>query len=92
MKRFLIQNFDKLYFCPHTHESYISKDLNFFLQSGKYLCCSEYKYTTRKKEIVFSCSICVKEFYKIFSVKGTFKYFFSKIIKCFNVYYLCYDF
>ena len=58
----------------------MAKDTNYFLQSEKYF--------SGKKELVFSCTLCVRQFQKIFGIKSTFKYFFSNIRKCVIAYYL----
>ena len=41
------------------------KDTNYFLQNEKYIFCWGYKYTARKKELSFSCTLCVRQLQKI---------------------------
>ena len=39
MKKFLIKNYGKFYFCQHAHKNFITKDGNYFLQGLKLIFC-----------------------------------------------------
>ena len=49
MKKILIACYEKIYFCPHTYESYMASNEKYFSQKEHLFYSYGYKFRTRKK-------------------------------------------